>query len=87
MPNAREIKGTLKGLKDGKLAIEVLHNGFKPDGFKIELVTLGFDITPKFISDWIERDSVGILVIDDKAVQVKRSVGISGQETSYPSDL
>lgn len=74
MQNAREIRGTLTGIQEGKLAI--LHSQVDT-----EPVAAGFDTAPKFISDWIERSNVHDLLIDDIAVQVKCR-GIR-----YPSDL
>ena len=80
MQDAHEIIGRLKGLKEGKL--EILHPGYST----IELVTPGFDNSPAFISDRIGSD-VSVVIIDDKAVQVKRNGPDRNHEIRYPKDL
>ena len=80
MQNAYKLHGKLKGIKEGKLEIQTRRSSTNV------LVTPGFDLTPKFISDWAEHD-VHVVVIDDKAVQVKRSRGPFRSEVRYPRDL
>ena len=56
------VEGTLEGVEEGKLVVDSRHLG------KV-LLSPGFDITPKFLSEWL-GETIKAFVVNDRVVQI-----------------